>query len=38
MDFVPMEGERFGMGGYFGAYVIFNLLIFIFLCWKKKMR
>ena len=34
MDFISWEDERFGMGGYFGAYVIFNTLIFIFLCWK----
>ncbi len=34
MDFISWDEERFGMGGYFGGYVIFNLLLFIYLCWK----
>lgn len=32
MDFISWDEERFGMGGYFGGYVIFNLLLFIYLC------
>lgn len=34
MDFISWNEERFGIGGYFGAYVIFNLLLLSFLCWK----
>ena len=34
MDFISWNEERFGMGGYFGGYVVFNLLLFIYLCWK----
>ncbi|YAI81931.1 MAG: hypothetical protein ACQJCO_09150 [cyanobacterium endosymbiont of Rhopalodia sterrenbergii] len=34
MDFISWNEERFGMGGYFGGYVVFNILLFIFLCWK----
>ncbi|GBF82287.1 hypothetical protein [Aphanothece sacrum] len=34
MDFISWDEEAFGIGGYFGGYVIFNLLLFIYLCWK----
>ncbi|MDJ0601294.1 MAG: hypothetical protein QNJ37_20920 [Crocosphaera sp.] len=34
MDFISWDEERFGLGGYFGGYVVFNLLLFIYLCWK----
>ncbi|MDJ0661661.1 MAG: hypothetical protein QNJ42_19570 [Crocosphaera sp.] len=34
MDFISWDEERFGLGGYFGGYVIFNLLLFTYLCWK----
>ncbi|MEL4896401.1 hypothetical protein [Crocosphaera sp. Alani8] len=35
MDFISWDEERFGLGGYFGGYVVFNLLLFIYLCWRK---
>ncbi|WP_267383229.1 hypothetical protein [Cyanobacterium sp. uoEpiScrs1] len=34
MDFISWNEERFGMGGYFGGYVVFNILLFIYLSWK----
>ncbi len=34
MDYVPLEAESFGMGGYFAVYVVFNILLFVFLCIK----
>ncbi|MBE9194760.1 hypothetical protein IQ219_05430 [Synechocystis sp. LEGE 06083] len=34
MDFISWNEERFGMGGYFGGYVIFNVVLLAFLCWK----
>ncbi|ACB49878.1 unknown [Crocosphaera subtropica ATCC 51142] len=34
MDFISWDEERFGLGGYFGGYVIFNLLLFVYLCWQ----
>jgi len=34
MDYVPLEDDSFGMGGYFAVYVIFNILLFAFLCKK----
>ena len=34
MDFISWDEEKFGLGGYFGSYVIFNFLLFIYLCWK----
>ncbi len=34
MDFISWDEERFGLGGYFGGYVVFNLLLFIYLCWQ----
>ena len=36
MDFIAWDEETFGVGGYFGGYVIFNLLLFIYLCWKNR--
>ncbi|NES82024.1 MAG: hypothetical protein F6K10_11800 [Moorea sp. SIO2B7] len=38
MDFISWDQETFGVGGYFGGYVIFNLLLFIYLCWKISNR
>ncbi len=32
MDFVPIDSDSFGIGGYFAIYVVFNLLVFAFLC------
>ncbi|MEB3312051.1 MAG: hypothetical protein VKJ02_17635 [Snowella sp.] len=32
MDFVPLDSDSFGIGGYFAIYVVFNLLVFAFLC------
>lgn len=32
MDFISWHEERFGLGGYFGAYVVFNLVLFALLC------
>jgi hypothetical protein len=34
MDFIPWDEERFGMGGYFGAYVVFNLALLGILAWQ----
>ncbi|MFM1842366.1 MAG: hypothetical protein RLZZ490_1102 [Cyanobacteriota bacterium] len=34
MDFISWNEERFGMGGYFGAYVIFNVVLLGVLSWK----
>jgi hypothetical protein len=34
MDFISWDEERFGMGGYFGAYVIFNLALLGVLVWQ----
>ncbi len=34
MDYVPLDADSFGMGGYFGIYVIFNVLLFAYLCKK----
>ena len=34
MDFISWNEERFGMGGFFGGYVVFNVVLFAFLCWK----
>lgn len=36
MDYVPLEAETFGMGGYFAFYVVFNLLLFAFLSKNNK--
>lgn len=35
MDFIAWDEERFGIGGYFGGYVIVNLLLFIYLCVRR---
>merc|ERR1712054_699879 len=32
MDFISWDEERFGIGGYFGGYVLVNLCLFIYLC------
>lgn len=34
MDYVPLDADTFGMGGYFAVYVVFNILLFAFLCKK----
>lgn len=34
MDYVPLDADTFGMGGYFAIYVIFNIILFAFLCRK----
>ncbi|HAC66151.1 MAG TPA: hypothetical protein DCF68_22115 [Cyanothece sp. UBA12306] len=31
MDFISWDQERFGIGGYFGGYVIFNLILFLYI-------
>ena len=36
MDFVPLDDARYGVGGYFGGYFVFNLFLFIYLCGKHK--
>lgn len=35
MDFVPLDSDSFGMGGYFSIYVIFNVLVLAILCWQR---
>ncbi|MGK7885250.1 MAG: hypothetical protein AB4057_11570 [Crocosphaera sp.] len=32
MDFISWDEEKFGLGGYFGGYVVFNLFLFLYLC------
>ncbi|MGK7945644.1 MAG: hypothetical protein AB4058_14370, partial [Microcystaceae cyanobacterium] len=32
MDFVPLDSDTFGLGGYFALYVIFNVVLFAVLC------
>jgi hypothetical protein len=34
MDYVPSDADTFGMGGYFAIYVIFNIILFAYLCKK----
>lgn len=34
MDYVPLDADSFGMGGYFAIYVVFNVILFAFLCKK----
>ncbi|MBL1210840.1 hypothetical protein [Geminocystis sp. GBBB08] len=34
MDYVPLDADTFGMGGYFAIYVIFNVVLFAYLCKK----
>ena len=36
MDFVPWDDAKYGMGGFFGGYFVFNIVIFFYLCWKHK--
>lgn len=35
MDFISWDEAKFGLGGYFGGYVIFNLCLFLYLCIKR---
>ena len=35
MDFISWSEERFGIGGYFGGYVIVNILLFGYLCFRQ---
>lgn len=32
MDYVPLDADSFGMGGYFAIYVVFNVILFACLC------
>jgi hypothetical protein len=32
MDFVPLDSDTFGLGGYFAIYIIFNVILFAVLC------
>ncbi|WP_017294215.1 hypothetical protein [Geminocystis herdmanii] len=32
MDYVPLDADSFGMGGYFAIYVVFNVVLFGCLC------
>jgi hypothetical protein len=34
MDYIPFENPHFGLGGYFAPYVVVNLLLFGFLCFR----
>ncbi|BAQ64520.1 hypothetical protein [Geminocystis sp. NIES-3709] len=34
MDYVPLDADTFGLGGYFAIYVVFNVVLFGFLCRK----
>ena len=34
MDFVPLDDAKYGVGGYFGGYFVFNVILFVYLCWK----
>ena len=36
MDFVPLDDPKYGVGGYFGGYFVFNVILFIYLCWKHR--
>ncbi|MFM7578246.1 MAG: hypothetical protein ACKO5Q_15075, partial [Microcystaceae cyanobacterium] len=38
MDFISWNEERFGLGGYFGGYVIFNVILLGTLVWKDWQR
>lgn len=40
MDYVPLDSDSFGIGGYFAVYVIFNLVLFGFLCtnWNREIK
>ncbi|MGB5769002.1 MAG: hypothetical protein WBM32_03905 [Crocosphaera sp.] len=35
MDFISWDEAKFGLGGYFGGYVVFNLFLFIYLCVRR---
>ncbi len=35
MDFIPWTEARFGLGGYFGGYVVLNLILFAYFCWQQ---
>ena len=35
MDFVPLDSDNFGMGGYFALYVVFNVSLFLWLCCRR---
>jgi hypothetical protein len=35
MDFISWDEPTFGLGGYFGGYVVFNLFLFIYLCIRR---
>lgn len=32
MDFIPLSEDSFGMGGYMAVYVVFNVILFFYLC------
>jgi hypothetical protein len=34
MDFIDRQEKTFGLGGYFGGYVVFNLLVVAYISWK----
>ena len=36
MDYVELQADTFGMGGYFGIYVVFNIVLFFWLCFNIK--
>jgi hypothetical protein len=38
MDFVALDDVKYGVGGYFGGYFVFNVVLFIYLCWKHKTQ
>jgi hypothetical protein len=31
---VPLDDAKYGVGGYFGGYFVFNVILFVYLCWK----
>ncbi|MBE9117807.1 hypothetical protein IQ249_18060 [Lusitaniella coriacea LEGE 07157] len=35
MDFIPLSEDSFGVGGYMAAYVVFNIILFFYLCRQK---
>ena len=38
MDFISWDEPKFGLGGYFGGYVVFNLCLFLYLCMRRVNR
>jgi hypothetical protein len=38
MDFVSLDDAKYGVGGYFGGYFVFNVILFVYLCWKHKTQ